>query len=720
MSRISWGSVVRESIDFIGNDEILQLIGPNYASTTVTGIRTTLYPYQLQTLQALIEAEDMRVFSFDLTKYSGSISAGVLSNPMGSGKTLILLALIIKKPKVKKYSEICALPMMKDSVFPRPPSYVGIIRKRHATILRPTLICVGSGVFMQWVNAIETFTCLRVFEVNNVRDLETLIEMMQTRAINQYHVVLIKNSKVSRKVELPIQLFSNSQRRQPYIFNVIANMQVCWMRVIIDDVDIVRLPPDATRIPALFTWYVSSTKRYVHPSRSTAKFNTTQDVILQLPYTYSTLFSNKVLFGLMNVRCDPDYIQQVNNISEPLFYAYTFVNPNNSYIELLGAIGTDEARMVSEMLNGDAVDTAADVLGIKTDSVADIFRIILGAQFSTYRDSVRILQFIEEVDMESLPPFKDNPDQMDKYTKQDLLSFREIKYKYPGLRSLLTVTEKERTEMKEKSGVAIQRVKQNLGSCAICRLEIEDEVALIFVCCGIIVCDACCFGVVFNKDLKGTCGNCRRSITAKALIYLDENFDPENITQDRLSVKLKVPDEAKLDEAKLDEAKPTKADAIIDIIRGRTPRGQRAIDVNIHNMMKGNAPGVEAEVTKVLVFANFAESLRLIRTALNDAKIEYVQLHGTTKEITAIVKNFTDSPEPQLLLVNSAQHCAGLNLQSATDLVFAHKITDSSIESQVVGRGQRIGRTGQLRIHYLFYENELASSLATNQIRYRD
>jgi uncharacterized DUF497 family protein len=59
-----------------------------------------------------------------------------------------------------------------------------------------------------------------------------------------------------------------------------------------------------------------------------------------------------------------------------------------------------------------------------------------------------------------------------------------------------------------------------------------------------------------------------------------------------------------------------------------------------------------------------------------------------------------------VLLINSQQHCAGLNLQMATDVAFTHKIIDENVESQVAGRAQRIGRTCNLNIHYLFYQNE--------------
>jgi uncharacterized DUF497 family protein len=102
---------------------------------------------------------------------------------------------------------------------------------------------------------------------------------------------------------------------------------------------------------------------------------------------------------------------------------------------------------------------------------------------------------------------------------------------------------------------------------------------------------------------------------------------------------------------------------------------------------------------------------------LVEEKIDYWQLHGTHSEIAATVDKFTKCAERCVLIVNSTKHCAGLNLQTATDLIFAHKIVDPNIETQVIGRGQRIGRTSQLRVHFMFYQNEYDWMLNMNSLR---
>ena len=47
-----------------------------------------------------------------------------------------------------------------------------------------------------------------------------------------------------------------------------------------------------------------------------------------------------------------------------------------------------------------------------------------------------------------------------------------------------------------------------------------------------------------------------------------------------------------------------------------------------------------------------------------------------------------------------------MNLEMTTDIIIFHKMNDE-LEKQVIGRGQRLGRTSQLNVHYLCYENEM-------------
>ena len=117
-----------------------------------------------------------------------------------------------------------------------------------------------------------------------------------------------------------------------------------------------------------------------------------------------------------------------------------------------------------------------------------------------------------------------------------------------------------------------------------------------------------------------------------------------------------------------------------------------------------NIPQVVNGSRKVLVFANYNETLNMIEDFLNENKILFIRLGGTYKERADTIVKFKN--HGQVLLINSQQSCAGINIEFATDLCYFHKIIDPNIEAQVAGRAQRIGRTCNLKIHYLVYNNE--------------
>jgi len=147
---------------------------------------------------------------------------------------------------------------------------------------------------------------------------------------------------------------------------------------------------------------------------------------------------------------------------------------------------------------------------------------------------------------------------------------------------------------------------------------------------------------------------------------------------------------------------------LTDILRGIIPEGREKIVPRIPSLLQGNKdiPRGPETPTKFLVFANFEESLRLIEQTLKDIEEPYLMLQGTYAERARILDKFRYGSE-RVLLINSQKNCAGLNLQFTTDLIFMHKIIDPAIEAQVAGRAQRIGRTCNLNIHYILYDNEM-------------
>lgn len=108
---------------------------------------------------------------------------------------------------------------------------------------------------------------------------------------------------------------------------------------------------------------------------------------------------------------------------------------------------------------------------------------------------------------------------------------------------------------------------------------------------------------------------------------------------------------------------------------------------------------------RVLVFSGYDHSFEPLTAMLGSMGVRYGLLKGNAPQIEATLRRFKDG-ELRVLLVNPHNYGNGLNLQFTTDVVMFHRL-DDEISRQVIGRAQRCGREGSLRVWYLLYENEL-------------
>lgn len=692
----------------------------------VPQLRTTLYPHQQTVVSAMLELEQCRViFQPDPMNQGNFIkityNAGTLSEPVGSGKTLDILSTIILNPIPRAIPDIMQL---QTQTLNKAVSYA---RCKFKRFLKPTIIFVGTSVMKQWEYAIGVYTKLKMFSVNNVFDLKTLFEMISDKTINSYNIILVKNGTITVPVKLPndIELEPKNKCQKPYIYNLIANLRdYCWSRVVIDDFDTIKLPHNAGIVRGIFTWYISSTrKRMEYRKGGNTRYETASEAVYNHDYGCANIMYNHLLFKELNVRNNIEYLKSTMQVPNPKYHVAIFKNPNDRYISILASMGDVDVNRVTEMLNGDAIGTAAETIGIKSKSVGDIFKNILGSKFKQYQFSGDLLSFIEHL-QETEPlraPMSENPDPKDKYYgKNRLLEFEEVEYKYPGVNKLIEETEVEYKEIKKVSGTAIERVKGNLkhGSCPVCKTTLEDEKLIIVKCCGTVFCEEC--GVkaqnLNNRRLQGgRCSNCRATLTIKDLIYLDENIDIEKIIEE--DIEEEEAPALTTNEKKTIKKERTKYSAIIDIINGVAIDEDKRVDMVIPNIMKGGCYLKESKVRKVLIFANFDETLTKVVEVLEEENIKYWFLHGGVSEIANYAKAFTEYTGTCAMVINSTKHCSGLNLQTATDLIFAHRMIDSAIESQVVGRGHRIGRKNPLNVWFLTYDNEYTDLSRTHGMR---
>ena len=68
--------------------------------------------------------------------------------------------------------------------------------------------------------------------------------------------------------------------------------------------------------------------------------------------------------------------------------------------------------------------------------------------------------------------------------------------------------------------------------------------------------------------------------------------------------------------------------------------------------------------------------------------------------------NNNESLSIQILLLTTQYSASGINLENTSDIVLYHSMSEDKTK-QIIGRGQRPGRTNQLHVWKLHYENEV-------------
>ncbi len=662
----------------------------------VPGLKTELFLHQKTIVARMIDLENNTIYKQNNIKCRTSI--GILAEPMGSGKTIDILSIILLQPQPRPYRII--------------GNIVGIAWfKKYKYILKPTLIFVGSSVLNQWLQSIKKFTDLKVLVVANLYDMETFLDIMYQNKLNEYDIVLAKVGKIIR---IPIKYPHEFAHIQSNIYTLISGLyELCWSRVVIDDYDVINLPRQEIKANSIFSWYVSSTKQYNCPQKIQHEVRTTEELFSRSSASVYNLTYRDSLYSNFVVKNECKFIESCNKLSTPLFFIHKVPNKNDKIIGAITNLDAPEFRKIAEMLNSDAVEDAAEKLGIKTYNVIDIFENIFGKHYFTFKQSITILSFIEQqIDDEKNWELLPCPPEGEKYTKKELINLTPINYNYNNMLAFLSKQRDIYKNIKNDSYKIIERIKSNLkeGECPICSCDLEDEDIVIFKCCSSIICSGCCFNVIFkNISLPSKCANCRTKVDVKQVIFLSNlEFNCDKLV-DELDEK-KV-DEIILEQKYIKEEPKTlngKLNAIIDIICS-THKGKRC-KVNIGHLMTGPFEAECSNKKKILIFGNYDSSLDELKHELDKiikiTEFKLLQLNGTYNNISKIVQEFNDAEKNCLLFINSMKNCAGLNLQTATELIFIHRIMDIDIESQVIGRAQRLFRTSRLQVHFVVYENE--------------
>lgn len=743
---------------------------PRYSS--VRGFRCALTSPQQATLYAMLKMEQ------DKKMAKGTTAAAFLTNPVGSGKTASLLALITEQP------------------VPPPPYLIPTAIADHGYRVgcfityeikyKATVIFVNRDLILQWQQEINKFNPnLSCFVIRDLASLEEFQSRLYSD-ISKFDIILVKNGDVSRPLkvgntetgEIPCDKYL-SQRSIICNFGRITR-DICFARVIFDDFDTAKLPRIIPQIGALFTWFVSATKKEKRITKTASVYDDTKSIEWHCEnpnIVYSHILGDREWMDNVSIFVDEEWQNSCTTVGAPVFFIHRYINQNKKIVNAIGLIAGDKISEVMQALNSDFPAGAAKAAGIEAETHSEFLAKLLKKRSEEFKVAQVALANVAAYRLQapSLLPADENPDAKDTFNQHHVLAGRKIIFKYPNFTTVLRDVEEKYSPIVKSVGDMLKTFTANItdNKCKICIRELlaktkvdEDEDRKYMMELGIAVDEIkstdmevmdkicaipCCpqslyhyscalKGCKFVKDgrmIVGRCPTAKHPIDFGALTVIEPSklasgTIPENIAA---IFEEKTPREnTAASSAKTSKPKElrTKLDGIIDIIYGIQSEEQKTADMSFKKIMIGTRPLgdpyyincmkalVNTGLTvpnayrimkalklapRVLIFASYDDTLLRMCEEFARLDLKYSRLIGTISELNRTITNFANG-DIDVLVVNSITNCSGLNLQFATDLVFAHKIIDISIETQVLGRIQREGRTSNARIHYMLYDTE--------------
>ncbi|ADB04165.1 zinc finger protein [Cannes 8 virus] len=229
-------------------------------------------------------------------------------------------------------------------------------------------------------------------------------------------------------------------------------------------------------------------------------------------------------------------------------------------------------------------------------------------------------------------------------------------------RALLEKWEGVEEEMQQKIAELEERLQEALRTdCPICASELAEPV--LSPCCQHIFCGACiCSWLSREGRASDSCPMCRVNIGIASLIPLVKDGEEKKKGKE------------KMEEEQQDNREMTKMEHIEELVKNAEKKGM-----------------------SILIFSSHEDTFRGLKNLLDTSRINYRMVKGQKSVKEKIIAAYM-AGEIRVLLMNATHNASGIDLQRTTDVVLMHSV-EEHIKRQVVGRAQRLGRKGRVRVH---------------------
>ena len=439
-------------------------------------------------------------------------------------------------------------------------------------------------------------------------------------------------------------------------------------RIIIDECNAIK-GNRLVEVPRLFTWLITSSissmmtnsgysyKQVLQPGGyylnvREKTINSTGFILDMIKELYEHQSENYKIFLVNN----PEYIEQ--SMTLPEMKTILVISRDSVNIQVLQGVVSHD---VLQMLN------AGDINGIiiKLDvAVADENNVV---EMITrkYQDDLKVKEYELKIAVA-------NP-------------------KYDPKHETIGVINKRKAidDLKHKIACIEERVRE-VENCPICYDDFMNPA--ITPCCSNKFCFNCIAAALNSKTV---CPMCKMELSIPKLIMISDKTKDEikNTQKEKETTGNKL------------VKQPTTYDALLEQLQ------KHAIEYSKYeNMDKIFELNAQQPVKKYLIFTEYESTLNTRITSILDKwGLTYGRIRGSSTAINNMVQTYKKADdELNILLINSKYFGSGLNLENTTDIIIIHKM-HADIEMQVIGRAQRYGRVGNLRVWKLYYQNEISN-----------
>ncbi|HWN83358.1 MAG TPA: DEAD/DEAH box helicase, partial [Candidatus Udaeobacter sp.] len=135
------------------------------------------------------------------------------------------------------------------------------------------------------------------------------------------------------------------------------------------------------------------------------------------------------------------------------------------------------------------------------------------------------------------------------------------------------------------------------------------------------------------------------------------------------------------------------------------------------SMLRELVDEVESGGHKVLIFSQFVSMLKLIAQALDEDKIKYEYLDGSTTDRPERIDRFQQDPTIPVFLISLKAGGSGLNLTAADTVIHYDPWWNPAVENQATDRAHRIGQEKPVFVHKLIAAGTVEERILALQSR---